>query len=413
MVIRKIKNLFHLLEAVLADIFYGFPSRKIKVIGVTGTDGKTTTTHAIHHLLKSSGKSASMISSIYAEIGGRTVDTGFHTTTPRPWAVRSFLHEAVRAGSEYFVLETTSHSIDQNRVWGIPFEVAVLTNITQEHSLHHASFDDYVMTKTKLLLQAKKPLINADAAIFDTVKKILNSHNKQFSTFSLSKKDATFVWNKQIKTEITEDFNKQNVLAAYSCCMLLGLEEPEMLDGINTFILPKGRVEVVYDQDFTVIVDFAHTPHAIYSVLNAISEKYKSKNGRLIHVFGSASQRDDVKRPMMGQASGKFADIVILTEEDHRTEDVEKICDEIGAGLINSGFQKESPEQIKKSRLTRVFCVVTNREKAIELAIDLAAKGDIVVTTGKSHEKSLARGKKEYPWDEFKAIESALKFKKF
>ncbi len=390
---QTLKNIFHLFEALAADIWFGSPSRKIKVIGVTGTDGKTTTTHAIYHMLKESGKKVSMVSSVYANIGGDIQDTGFHTTTPRAFTVFGFLKKAIDAGSEYFVLETTSHALAQNRVWGIFYEVGVLTNITQEHSIEHANFDDYVKIKTRLLLRSKTAILNYDAVVFTTVKKILENQNKPFVTYSLANPQADFVWDSHIKTEISETFNKENILAALACCESLGVNRDKLIRSISSFTLPKGRMDIVYNKDFMVVIDFAHTPNAIHNVLQELRRNYLHLGGAIIHVFGSASERDDVKRPLMGKASAEFADHIILTEEDYRNEDVNKICKEIASGM--KGKKK--------------YVIEPDRGMAIEKAIKLAKKHDIVVCTGKSHEKSLARNGTEYPWDEYKAVADAVK----
>src|SRR3989344_322957 len=160
--LQKLKNLYHLLQSILANLYYGFPSRRLKVIGVTGTDGKTTTTHLIYHILKSSGHKASLISSVYANIAGIIYDTGFHVTTPDVFPLHKYLHQSHRAGDEYFVLETTSHALAQNRVSLIQFEAGLVTNITHEHLDFHKNYEDYVKTKAILLQKAKIALVNAD-----------------------------------------------------------------------------------------------------------------------------------------------------------------------------------------------------------------------------------------------------------
>lgn len=389
---QTLKNIFHLFEALVADVWFGSPSRKIKVIGVTGTDGKTTTTHAIYHILKESGKKVSMVSSVYANIGGDIQDTGFHTTTPRAFTVFGFLKKAINAGSEYFVLETTSHALAQNRVWGIFYEVGVLTNITQEHSMEHKNFDEYVRIKTRLLLRSQTPIINYDAAVFGTVKKILSTNHKPFTTYSLTNPHADYTWDTHIKTPITETFNKENILAAMACCVSLGVSRDKVIRAISSFTLPKGRMDIVYNKNFMVVIDFAHTPNAIHNVLQEIRRNYLKSDGKIIHVFGSASERDDVKRPLMGKASAEFADHIILTEEDYRNEDVNKICKEIASGIGSSKPYEVEPD----------------RGVAIEKAIKMAKKHDIVVCTGKSHETSLARNGTEHAWDEYKAVEQAV-----
>lgn len=406
--IQQLKNIYHLDEAIFANAYFGFPSKKITVIGVTGTDGKTTTTHLIHHILKSAGKKASMISSIYAEIGGKIYETGLHTTTPRSFTVQKMLKQAVKNGDEYFVLETTSHAIDQNRIWGVEYSISVLTNITHDHLYHHKTYDNYLKLKTKLLLQSEKSVINSDDDSFVRVKSVLDKNSKKYVTYGL-KKGAQYGWDSGIKTTLYGEYNKQNILAAYSCCIELGLSKETILSAISSFSLPRGRFEMAYDSDFKVLVDFAHTPNAIFNVLKTVKEDFIEEDERIIHVFGAASERDNSKRPKMGENSGKFADIVILTEEDYRKENVLDICDQIAEGLFVAGFNKVSPGELSSNSDRKVFTVVPDRQHSITQGISIAKAGDIVIITGKSHEKSLNRNGKEYPWDEYEAVKQALK----
>ena len=382
--LQRLKNIFHLINAFLANILYGFPSRNINVIGITGTDGKTTTTHLIAHILKSCGKKVSYISTIFAKIGEKEYDTGFHVTTPNPWLIQKLIKEAVNNKDEYFILETTSHALDQNRVWGINYKIGVLTNVTHEHLDYHLTYENYLKTKVKLLKRAEVAFFNKDDRSYLYVKKMLKGRKKiiEYQKLSIIKKNFPNL----------EKFNQENFSAAYLVALNLGLRSEEVLKAIKRFKLPKGRFDLVYDKDFKVIIDFAHTPNAFLKLLPEIRKKYLKNKGRLIHVFGSAGLRDNTKRPLMGEISSRFADFIILTEEDYRTEDPNKICQEIASGIKNKNYQ-----------------VIIDRKKAIEKALKMAKKGDVVIFTGKAHEKSLCRGKTEYPWDEYKAVEIGLK----
>ncbi|MDO8741515.1 MAG: Mur ligase family protein [Candidatus Roizmanbacteria bacterium] len=360
---RKLKNIYHLFQAIIANILYGFPSRKLKVIGVTGTDGKTTTTHLIAHILKTADKKVSFVSSVFASIAGKESDIGFHVTTPSSFALQKLLRQSANYHDEYFVLETTSHALDQNRIWGIKYEIGAITNITHEHLDYHGTYENYAKTKLKLLKMAKVGIKNT-YKIASVVKKIPN----------LTK------------------FNEYNYSTAYTVCKQLGLSDEIILKAMKTFQLPKGRLDLVYDKDFKVIIDFAHTPNAFLQLLPEIRKKYLKKNGRLIHVFGSAGLRDSTKRPLMGKATGKFSDIIILTEEDYRTEDPQLICQQIVSGIKNKNYQ-----------------IILDRQQAINKSIKIIKKNDVVVITGKGHENSLCRGKIEYPWDEYEAVKKALK----
>ena len=382
--IQKLKNLYHLFVAIVANLWYGFPSRRLKVIGVTGTDGKTTTTHLIYHILKTAGKKVSMVSSVYAIVGKKEYDIGFHITTPNPFALQKLLKQSIVNGDEYFILETTSHALDQFRVWGINYEVGVVTNITHEHLDYHQTFEDYVKTKAKLLLNSKMAVINESDKSYQFLKKLVQSSKCKVQSYNSKLKVLNQLSN------LTE-FNRCNYAAASLVCRKLGINEEIILKAMKVFKLPKGRLEVVYDKEFKIIIDFAHTPNAFENVLKAIKENYLNNSGRLIHVFGAAGLRDQSKRPLMGQVSGKYADLIILTEEDYRTEDPEKICQQIAEGIKD-----------------RQYLIIVDRQKAIGKAISLVKKNDIVILTGKSHEKSLCRGKTEYPWDEFEAAKTAI-----
>ncbi len=403
--IQPLINIYHLLKAVIANIWYGFPSKKLKVIGVAGTDGKTTTAHLIYYILKSAGKKVSLISSIYARIGQKEFSTGLHVTTPDALLLQKLLKQAVINNDEYFVLETTSHGLDQNRNWGIRYEVGVITNITPEHLDYHKTYEKYVGAKAKLLLQSKVPVINVDDQSYKLLSVILRRKGRKFATYGLKEKaNFSFSPKKEIDQSITK-YNNYNYLAAYSVAELLKIPTTTVKNALKSFKLPMGRLETVYDKDFKVIIDFAHTPNAIYKLLEGISAQI-SEQGKLIHVFGSAGLRDQKKRPAMGAASGKFADIVVLTEEDYRTEDPERICAEIAVGLKRKGFQETSPKFVVPH--AKIYAIIINRRKAIERALKIAKKEDVIVLTGKSHEQSLCRGRREYPWDEKKVVLNIL-----
>lgn len=406
--LQSLKNTFHSLEGSIATHLYGIDYSKIKIIGVTGTDGKTTTSHLIYHILKQSGYTPSLISSVYADIGGEINETGFHVTTPRPSVIRQYIADAIARGSSHFVLETTSHAIDQHRTAGIPYEIAAITNITHEHLYHHKSFATYLAIKTKLLLQASTAIVNRDMEAYAEVVHILKAHAKEWKTYSIqhSETEVDYAWDDTFKIKLPGDYNRQNAMAAYAVCRELGLGITEIKKALMTFSLPKGRYDIVHKKEYQVIIDFAHTPNSLSEVLSAVRQKLKP-GGRLIHVFGAASQRDDAKRPMMGSQSGAFADLVILTEEDYRKEDPEKIIDAIGSGLETQGFRRVA-EQSDFGDEPKTYMGIVDRYDAIALAIKKARKGDIVVLTGKGHEKSLNRNGREEVWDEYEAVRRAI-----
>ncbi|MCS6956523.1 MAG: Mur ligase family protein [Patescibacteria group bacterium] len=385
--LRKIKNFFHLIEALIANIIYGFPSKKIKVIGVTGTDGKTTTTSFLAHLLKQSGKKVSFVSTVYAQIADKIYDTGLHVTTPSSFMVQRFLNEAVKNKDEFFVLETTSHALDQNRVWGVNFEIGVLTNITHEHLDYHKTYENYVKAKCKLLKNSKIIVINEEDNSYKYVLNQIKDSELKIQNYNSKLKILDKVPN------LTK-FNRFNFSAGYQVAKILNISDDDFLKAVKTFKLPQGRLDLVYDKDFKVIIDFAHTPNAFKELLPEIKKIYLKKSGRLIHVFGSAGLRDSSKRPLMGKYSSQYSDYIILTEEDYRTEDPKKICGQIVSGFISKKINYE---------------VIIDRKEAIKKALKMAKKNDVVLLTGKGHEKSLCRGKTEYPWSDYEAVKEILK----
>lgn len=389
---QKIKNIYHLFGAVLANIVFFFPSRRMRVIGVTGTDGKTTTVNLIYHILKTAGYKASMISSIAAVVDGKTYDTGFHVTTPGAFSLQRFMRRARGAKSEFFVLEVTSHAIDQERVFGVNFEVGVLTNVTNEHLDYHKTYDNYVKTKITLLKKAKIGVVNSDDSSYtmlsDAKKK---KSQEEWITYGLSESSDYNPKTFDIKDlDIAEDFNKYNFLAGAAVAKALGIKDDVIKKALKTFHMPIGRVDYVYKKDFSVMIDFAHTPNAFEQILRSVRPSVK---GRIIHVFGSAGQRDAVKRPFLGEISSQYCDILVLTAEDPRREDVNNIIAE-----IETGVKKEKCEVIR----------IPDRKEAIEAAIQMAKKDDLVLVTGKAQEGSMNLGKSEEPWDEFAVVESAI-----
>ena len=393
---QKIKNIYHFFVAILANIVYFFPGKRLIIVGVTGTDGKTTTVNLIYHILKENKMQASMLTSIGAFVGKKEYETGYHVTTPSSFNLQKVLRSAVKSGSKYFVLEVTSHALDQYRTLGIPFKIGVMTNVTSEHLDYHKTFDKYLKTKEKLLKISEIAVVNRDDAsytLFSEAKNIKRSGG--WITYGFSESADINPNNFKFESKsLIGNFNKYNALAAVAVCKKLGLKDEEIQKALKTFKMPLGRLDFVYDEDFAVVIDFAHTPNAFDQLLGALRQQ---TTGRLIHVFGSAGERDRAKRPFMGETSSKHADILFLTAEDPRSEDVNKIIDE-----IESGIKK------KDAKVFKLF----DRKDAIDAAIEMASKGDLVVITGKGHEKSMTYGKKDMPWDEYKTVENAIKTRK-
>ena len=398
---QDFKNVYHLCQAVLASIIYGFPANDLTVIGVTGTDGKTTTSNLIYHILKKAGYKAAVISTVSAIIDDKEHDTGFHVTTPSSFMLQSYLKKAKEVGVKYVVLEVTSHALDQYRVWGIPFKIGVLTNVTHEHMDYHGTYEEYLSAKLKLLGASKVAIVNRDDESYERISKLksqnanLQLKSKKFITYGLNSESDINSKAFPFKTKLLGDYNKYNVLAAVAVCQNLGILDSDIKKAIADFNPPTGRAEVVHDNDFTVMIDFAHTPNSIEKILQAL-RKELPKNARIIHIFGSAGERDKAKRPLMGKASSRFSDIIFLTSEDPRSESPEKIIDEIAEG-------------IDKNTYKNILYKAPDRQEAILEAIKMAKKGDVVVVTGKGHERSMNHGSGEVPWSDHEAVEKALR----
>lgn len=385
---KDINNFYHLPMAVLANVLYGFPTRGMTVIGVTGTDGKTTTANMIYQILEDAGKNVSMISTINAVIAGKTHDTGFHVTSPNPFMVQKFAKQAVNHGDEYLVLEVTSHALDQYRFWGIKFDVGVITNITHEHLDYHKTFENYKKTKLKLIRNVKYAVVNENIIVGDD----------KVATFGLNRGDFN---QKDLKLnlKIHGDYNIENALAALAVADVLGVDKSLARKSVEGFENLTGRMEFIKNnKGIKIVIDFAHTPNALEKVLIVL--RSQASPGRLIAVFGAAGERDRNKRPLMGGISANLADITILTDEDPRYEDRNKIIEEIAQGALRQGA-KDGKSLYREP----------NRQKAIQLAITLAKKGDVVSIFGKGHERSMnIDGREEIPWSDRMAVKKVLNF---
>jgi UDP-N-acetylmuramoyl-L-alanyl-D-glutamate--2,6-diaminopimelate ligase len=431
--------------AAAAALLQGFPSHSLAVIGVTGTDGKTTTSSIIESILVAATRSAEapagrvgVVTTVGARIGGREIDTGFHVTTPDAPDVQQYLADMRDAGCIYAVVESTSHGLHQQRVGSVAYDVAVVTNITHEHLDYHGTRDAYVAAKAllfrALLADKAKPgiprcaVLNRDdagsygalqAALTDETTRTgrnvtQRSYSMQAQTGAdvharntIYAPDATRFdvqwWGGApfaLASRLIGDFNVANVLAATTAALALGIAPQTIAQGVAEFPGVLGRMERMdRGQPFTAIVDFAHSPASLERALQTLRPLVgKDPSGapaRLIAIFGSAGLRDRTKRRWMGQISGRLADYTIITAEDPRTEDVHAICAEIEAGVR----EHAGPER---------YCIVADRTEAIRQAIALAQPGDIVAAFGKGHERSMCYGETEHPWSDQAVMLAAL-----
>jgi len=405
-----------------ASAWHGRSARRMVVLGVTGTDGKTTTSSLIHHILEACGRPTGLVTSVAARIGAREIDTGFHVTTPDPIALQAFLATMVEAGLTHVVIETTSHGLAQQRVAGCDFDVGVLTNVTREHLDYHGSYDAYLDAKARLfegLAQSPaKPypvervaVLNRDDSSFDAVR--LRSSVRVVSygespqadvrarnplpgadglRFDLVAGGATV----PVRTRLVGAYNLSNCLAAATAAIeALGLAPEAVAQAMAEFPGVPGRMEMLdLGQPFRAVVDFAHTPNALRRVLQTARGLTR---GRVIVVFGAAGLRDRTKRRVMGEIAARLADRTVLTAEDPRTESLEAILDEMAAGAVAGG-----------GREGETFWRIADRGQALRHAVGLAAEGDVVLTCGKGHEQSMAFGETEYPWDDRLALRAAI-----
>lgn len=412
---KKIEPFGHLIEAVVYNVLYGFPARKMKVIGITGTNGKTTTTYMAHRMLVDAGIKTGMMSTVaYGVDNDIRMQTYHMTNVPIP-ALMKRLKWMKQQGIEWLVLETTSHALAQNRVWGVPFSVAVITNVTHEHLDYHGTFESYRDAKRKLfkVTNANKKglrtgIVNTDdesARLFssDVLHPIgygLKSGHIRAEDVKLTPAGSTYkaVTDKetyQITCHIPGSFNVSNSLAVVGIGQALGLSRQQIEQGIAALENVEGRMTRISEgQNFDVIVDFAHTPDSFEKLFKDLKPVVK---GKLIALFGSAGRRDEAKRAVQGEIAGKYADEVVVTEEDDRDIDGQEIMNQIAEGAEKAG----------KIRDQNLF-LVHDRTEAIEFAINRAGKGDTVILLGKGHEKTIERPNGENPWDEVGTVKTAL-----
>lgn len=402
-----LKNIYHLLAATLAALFYGFPARKLKVIGVTGTDGKTTTVHLIYHLLKSAGYKVSMISTIKAVVGEKEYVTGFHVTTPSPLEIQKHLYQAYKSGSEYIVLEVSSHALDQYRVAFCNFLIGILTNVSHEHLDYHKTYQNYLKTKFKLLKLSRTAIVNRDDESYNYLEKLMKGTKKKIISYGIENK-ADFTPAKfPFKASISGEFNDYNILAAIAAVKYLGIEDKVINKALLTFPPPEGRMDIVNKDPFSVMIDFAHTPNALEKLL------YTTRHltpGKIILIFGCAGERDQSKRSLMGEIAAKSADYIIITAEDPRKEDLAKIIDQIAQGCLKGSAVELDASALYGLHSLPAFFRIPNRQEAIDFAIrKIAQAKDLVIVAGKGHEKTICIGNKEYPWSDYEAVKRALR----
>jgi len=408
---------YHKMKGALAVSLYGNPSRKLKVIGVTGTNGKTTSVNMIADLLTQAGFKVGMLSTLRYRVGADVWSNRDKMTTQSPWFVQKMLKRMLREDCDYAILEVTSHAMDQNRVYGINFDIVAITNLTGDHIEYHGSFEEYKKAKAKLFAgvfaSARKPEVHKTI--------ILNADDKYFDYYDQFKADQKFAYgikdgavkavdidlradksfftleipndSIRIETQMLGDFNVYNSLLAISVAISQGVNLKSIAEAMKHVQPVGGRFEPVkVGQDFSVIVDYAHTADALEN-LCAMFKPLTA--GKLIVVFGATGGgRDKRKRPEMGKAADKHADVIILTDDDPYTEDRWGIIEDIAQGI-----KREEGETLYK---------IIDRTDAVHMALSLAETGDTVLIAGKGGEEVIVIGEEKIPYDDRDVVRNYL-----
>ncbi len=391
------KRPYHLLKTGLinglrAEITNNFPAKKLHITVITGTDGKTTSSTLLYHVLKEAGIKVGLLSTVAAYIGEEEIDTGFHVTSPQPSDLHQFMRRMVDRGLTHIVMEVTSHGSYQYRAWGIKPQLAGLTNIAHEHLDYHVTYKNYLAAKTEILKKAPAVVLNEDDASYLKVRKKLG-FDHTIATYSAEMPLPPIV-KKAIAAQFPEAYNKLNARLVYVLAKQIGVKDSDFAKAIDSFPGIPGRMEKIPTKKrLNLIVDFAHTPQALEAALTTL-QKNNQNGGKIIAVFGCAGLRDQTKRPKMGKIAAQLADYAVFTAEDPRTEDVWSIIRQMKEQL-ETGHDK--------------IHSIADRHEAIEFAINTLAKpGDTVVVLGKGHEQSMCFGTTEYPWSDKEAIISIL-----
>ncbi|MDE6521066.1 MAG: UDP-N-acetylmuramoyl-L-alanyl-D-glutamate--2,6-diaminopimelate ligase [Ruminococcus sp.] len=386
----------------VCSAWFGHPERKMTFIGVTGTNGKTTTTSIIKHILMSTGYKTGLIGTIQNEIGDEILHTD--NTTPFTYDFMELLAKMAKAGCEYVVMEVSSFALVQKRIGSTHFESAIFTNLTQDHLDYHKDMEDYYQAKKLLFDMCDTAIVNIDDDYGRRLYNEINCNKVSFSIkdnaeyyaddIEIKSTGSSFTINNAIdvKSRIPGMFNVSNLTAAIIACLHEGIYNDDVLSAVAEYNGVKGRCEVIpTGRDFTVICDYAHTPDAVENILKSVKEYTE---GRLICLFGCGGNRDSAKRPKMAKAAEKYADRIIITSDNPRNEDPEAIIADILVGLENTSVP---------------YDIVVDRKKAIFYGLQIAEKGDIIVLAGKGHEDyQILSGMKHIHFDEREIVAEGL-----
>lgn len=409
----------------LAAEFFGHPSRYLKLIGITGTNGKTTTAFLIESVLREAGYTVGLLSTIAYRFKSHSLNA--ERTTPDPISLQRFMREMVDDGVKYAVMEVSSHGLKQKRVENSHFDVAVFTNLSPEHLDYHTTMEDYYQSKerffTEILVKSSKKNVAAVINQDDLMGRLLTKRTKDYIISYGLKNGDILATNIQlsldgIKAEImTENenfpitsqligiFNLYNILAAIASCMFFKIPTEIIQAGIKKTSNVPGRMECIgNDKGILIFVDYAHTADALKNVLRTLKQEGA---GNIFTVFGCGGDRDYEKRPLMGKVAADYSTAVILTSDNPRSEEPEKIIKEIEKGVIEKGLAKAKHGSALQGR-EKVYYVCQDRKVAIQQGVSLAQTGDIVVIAGKGHETYQEIGEKKIHFDDREEVRQAL-----
>jgi UDP-N-acetylmuramoyl-L-alanyl-D-glutamate--2,6-diaminopimelate ligase len=395
----------HSAYSLICANFFGRPASKLRLVGITGTNGKTTTAFLVKEILESSGHKSGLIGTIQNMAGDRVLPA--HYTTPEPFELQQTLRAIADEGCEFAVMEVSSHALAQERVEGLHFEVGVFTNLTQDHLDFHKTMENYLKAKLRLFSMSGTGVINLDDPY---AQRFIDGAKCPVATYSAKRMDSDYTARNirlrpdgidyelvgtgvigRVSAAIPGGFSVYNTLAAAVCAMKLGVPFAKVIDALGRVSGVKGRIEVVpTGRDFTIIIDYAHTPDALDKILSAI---HGFARGRIVAVFGCGGDRDKTKRPIMGRSAGRGADYCIVTSDNPRTEVPGEIIKDILPGLIETGTP---------------YTVIENRPEAIKYAIEHAEKDDIILLAGKGHEDYQIIGHEKHHLDEREVVAKVL-----
>jgi UDP-N-acetylmuramoyl-L-alanyl-D-glutamate--2,6-diaminopimelate ligase len=392
---------------IMSSNFYGNPSDDLKLIGITGTNGKTTTATLLHDLVSDLGFSAGLLSTVVNKIENEAIPSTH--TTPNPVELNNLLRQMVDAGCEYCFMEVSSHAIHQNRIAGLHFDLAVFTNITHDHLDYHKTFKEYIAAKKKFFDDLGSDAIaivnlddkNAGVMVQSAKAKIVSLALRTVADYKAKVIENSFtglvlnINNQEIWTKLIGGFNAYNILTVFAVASELGLDEVEVLTGLSKLNSVEGRFEHLQsDGNIIGIVDYAHTPDALKNVLSTI-QSVRTKNEQVLTVVGCGGDRDKTKRPIMAGIAVEYSDQVILTSDNPRSEDPDAIINEMQAGVPTEKSAKA--------------LAISNRKEAIKVACTLAQAGDIVLVAGKGHEKYQEIKGEKFPFDDLETLKQTLK----